>query len=95
MGRGEPRPGRDIGDSLKVKIGGARRGVWGHFAANAKGDALDLVAYLMFDGAKAPALKWGIGWLGLGGERSVISHQPSAVNRQPSTVSKESWPLTS
>lgn len=43
-----------LGDSLKVKIGGARRGVWGHFAANARGDALDLVAYLMFDGAKAP-----------------------------------------
>ena len=39
-----------LGDSLSVHLEGAKRGVWQHGAAGASGDALDLVAYLLFAG---------------------------------------------
>jgi hypothetical protein len=54
-----------LGDSLSVKLAGARAGVWQHGAAGQKGDALDLVAYLLFRGDKRQALAWSLRWLGL------------------------------
>ncbi len=54
-----------LGDSLKVCISGARRGTWSHFAAGQKGDALELVCYVMFSGDKKKAIAWSKSWLGL------------------------------
>lgn len=55
-----------LGDSLKVCLAGARRGTWSHFAnSGAKGDALELVCYVMFSGDKKKAIAWAKSWLGL------------------------------
>lgn len=55
-----------LGDSMRVHIIGARRGVWAHFAnAGARGDALDLVAYVKFSGDKKKAIMWAKSYLGL------------------------------
>lgn len=64
--------GLDGGDgrSMKVHLGGSRPGVWADFAADEKGDALDLVALSLFRGsgrAKVDAIKWARKWLGLDG----------------------------
>lgn len=54
-----------LGSSLTVHLTGGKRGVWKHFAADQAGDALDLIAYLKFDGRKGDALRWARGWLGI------------------------------
>lgn len=54
-----------LGDSMRVHLEGRRAGVWAHFAAGRKGDALDLVAYLVADGDKGRALGWCRRWLGI------------------------------
>lgn len=59
-----------MGDSLKVRLFGTRRGVWMHGAAGEGGDALDLVAYLATGGDKAEAIRWARGWLGVDTSRS-------------------------
>lgn len=54
----------EAGGSMAVRLNGARAGVWGDFAAGAKGDALDLVAAVV--GTDMPgALRWSRQWLGL------------------------------
>lgn len=56
-----------MGDSLKVCLVGAKRGVWAHFAAgpDARGDVLDLIAYIRCDGDKRRAIPWARAWLGM------------------------------
>lgn len=55
-----------LGDGLRVVLRGSKMGVWAHFGDNnAQGDALDLVAYLLFDRNKAQAIDWSKVWLGL------------------------------
>jgi hypothetical protein len=54
-----------LGDSMRVCVKGPRAGVWGHFAAGEKGDALDLVGYIMFGKNKAEAIEWSKRWLGI------------------------------
>lgn len=46
----------------------ARAGIWKDFAADMKGDALDLVAAVLFRGDKTEAIKWSKSWLGLDGQ---------------------------
>lgn len=77
-----------LGDSLSVRLNGGRAGVWGHFAANRQGDALDLIAYLQTGGNKTEAIKWAKGWLGLsdmpGGEadrRAIEAARKAAEKR--------------
>lgn len=54
-----------LGDSLRVHLAAPRRGVWNHWGGNARGgDALDLVAYLKFNGDKKKAFAWARHWLG-------------------------------
>lgn len=55
-----------LGDSLSVRMSGARKGVWAHFSANRGGDLLDLIAYVRTGGNKADAIRWAKDWLGLG-----------------------------
>jgi hypothetical protein len=52
--------------SFKVRLSGPRAGVWADFATGERGDALDLVAKILFRGEKKPAIEWAAGWLGLG-----------------------------
>lgn len=54
-----------LGDSMRVCIRGARKGVFKHFSGNAGGDALELVAYVLFGGDKKKAFSWAKSWLGL------------------------------
>ncbi|CAI9121343.1 DUF7146 domain-containing protein [Brytella acorum] len=53
------------GQSLAVRLTGARRGVWSDFSSREKGDALDLVAATLFRGNRRPAMDWSRRWLGL------------------------------
>lgn len=52
------------GRSLKVHLTGAKAGVWRDFASGAGGDALELVAGVLYDGDKAKAIRWARRWLG-------------------------------
>lgn len=54
-------PGRSLG----VHLHGARAGVWADFASGETGDALDLVAAVLYRGDKRQALVWARRWLGL------------------------------
>lgn len=52
------------GCDASVHLTGARAGVWGAWSAAEYGDALDLVAAVLFHGDKSNAVKWALGWLG-------------------------------
>lgn len=54
------------GQSLAVRLTGARRGVWADFSSGERGDALDLVASCLFAGNRRDAMDWARNWLGLG-----------------------------
>jgi hypothetical protein len=56
----------EAGQSLAVHLTGARAGVWSDFASGDRGDALDLVAAVLYRGDKRAALAWARRWLGLG-----------------------------
>lgn len=53
------------GQSLAVRLSGARRGVWADFSSGERGDALDLVAAVLFGGSRRDAMQWSENWLGL------------------------------
>jgi hypothetical protein len=55
----------EAGQSCGVHLTGARAGVWSDFATGERGDALDLVAQVLFRGDKAQAIRWSRSWLGL------------------------------
>lgn len=79
---GEHSPGRrawrvgslagEPGSALRVHLSGPRRGRWRDFKSDRGGDALDLVADVLFGGDKGRACHWGIGWLGL----SAVEYDP-------------------
>jgi hypothetical protein len=52
------------GRSLAIELAGERAGLWHDFATGESGDALDLVAQILFDGDIGRALGWARGWLG-------------------------------
>ncbi len=55
----------EAGRSMAVRIRGATAGVWKDFASGEAGDALDLVAGVLFHDDKAEAVKWARSWLGV------------------------------
>lgn len=56
------------GRSMSIHTGGPRSGVWSDFSDTTKrGDALDLVAWVLFSGDKKRAVAWAKSWLGLDG----------------------------
>jgi hypothetical protein len=76
------------GQSLGVHLRGPKAGVWKDFASGDprhQGDALDLVAMVLFGGDKAEALRWSRRFLGLdtGGAdfRIVQATRPESVQR--------------
>ena len=55
------------GQSLGVRLHGPKAGVWADFSSadpGHRGDALDLVAQVLFRGDKSEALRWARVWLG-------------------------------
>lgn len=73
--RGEP------GQSCRICLSGAKRGVWSDFADDgSRGDALDLVAAVLFADDKRQALAWSRSWLGYdGGDARALAHTRRAV----------------
>jgi hypothetical protein len=55
------------GQSLRLTLRGEHRGLWCEHATGAGGDMLDLVAAKLCRGERRTAVRWAIGWLGLGG----------------------------
>lgn len=55
-----------LGDGLKICLTGARRGLWKHFGdAVSGGDALELIAYVLYSGDKKKAIVYAKDFLGL------------------------------
>lgn len=57
----------EAGKSMSVRLTGPRAGVWCDFGGpdSHRGDALDLVAQVLFRGDKRQALAWSRAWLGI------------------------------
>lgn len=53
------------GGSMAVHLSGPKAGVWSDFSSGERGDALDLVAAVLFREDKRQALAWARRWLGL------------------------------
>src|SRR5688572_8922597 len=64
-----------LGDSLKVIVGGPKRGHWDHYAASKHGDMLDLVEYVNRC-AKAEAIGWARRFLGLDAGQALVRATP-------------------
>jgi hypothetical protein len=76
-----------LGDGLSVRISGGDAGVWKHFGEGHGGDALDLVAYVLFRGDKRQALRWAARWLGLdSGDPAALA----TARRQAAAISAAS-----
>ena len=58
-------PAGEPGTQMAIHLTGAKAGVWKHFAGSESGDALDLVAVVLFAGDKGRALAWSLRYLGL------------------------------
>lgn len=57
--------------SLSVHLTGSKAGVWADFAADKRGDALNLVAEVLFGGDVKRAFGWACSWLGLDDGRAA------------------------
>jgi hypothetical protein len=66
------------GGSLGVRLTGQKAGVWQDFATGETGDALDLVAAVLYRGDRREALCWSRQWLGLG-DGAVAPRQAAAA----------------
>jgi len=53
------------GRSLAVHLSGTKAGLWADFASDERGDALDLVAAVLYRGDTRAALAWSRRWLGV------------------------------
>ena len=73
-----------LGDSMKIHLGGQKRGVWCHFAAGRGGDALDLIGYVLgLD--KRQAIEWARRWLGLDDKDSKAKPRRQSSRQPPKT----------
>ncbi len=51
--------------SFRIHLVGPEKGMWFEFASREGGDALGLVAYVLYGGDVGPAIKWAKSWLGI------------------------------
>lgn len=71
------------GRSLAVHLGGGKAGVWSDFSSGECGDALDLVAGVLYRGDKKKAVAWALAWLGYdGGKAPHPAPLPARGERQ-------------
>ena len=70
-------PGRSLG----VHLSGGKAGVWADFSTGETGDALDLVAAVLFRGDVSEAFRWARQWLGLesGDPAALATRRAEAV----------------
>ncbi len=80
--------------ALSVRQVGGKAGVFGEFDSGAKGDALDLVAHVLFAGDKKKAYAWALNWLGIAqgatpapmaqapAPRAAAAEDPDAIERR-------------
>jgi hypothetical protein len=66
------------GQSLAINLTGDMAGIWHDFATGEAGDALDLVAQVLFRGDVRAAMDWARRWLGL----------PEAGDRAPAPIAR-------
>lgn len=74
------------GQSLAVRLTGARRGLWCDFSSGERGDALDLVAACLFSHNRKDAMAWASTWLGL------ANNAPHAPVQRPPVQEKLNSP---
>jgi hypothetical protein len=68
------------GRSMKICLAGDKPGIWCDFASGETGDALDLVAQVLYRGDKKQAFAWARAWLGLeGGRMATPATRPAAA----------------
>ena len=80
----------DPGRSLSVHLHGPRAGIWSDFAAGEVGDALDLVAAVLYRGDLGEAMRWARTWLGVeGGGGAVPQRHPSPASAPDSAHDDE------
>lgn len=82
--------------SFRICLTGAKAGIWKDFASHdAKGDALDLVAYCLFHGDKRQALDWARSFLGLDGadpealRRSRVAYEKHTATLEQADAAAE------
>jgi hypothetical protein len=66
--------------SLSVRLSGPKQGVWSDFSSGVAGDALALVASVLFCGDKRKAITWSRSWLG-----AAVVTAPTAERRAPAS----------
>lgn len=73
----------EAGGSLGVHLAGGKAGIWCDFSTGECGDALDLVAQVLFRGEKREALAWSRAWLGLeGADPAVLAQRAERAQAQ-------------
>jgi phage/plasmid primase-like uncharacterized protein len=79
------------GRSMAVHLYGGKAEVWCDWAADLGGDALDLVAQVLFRGDKSQAFRWARAWLGLDNAdpASFEQHRREAAKRREQTSDDE------
>jgi hypothetical protein len=65
------------GRSLSIHRTGQRAGVWADFSSDDRGDALDLVAAVLYAGDTRAAIAWSRRWLGLTDASAPAATRPS------------------
>lgn len=73
------------GQSLAINLIGSKAGIWHDFHTGEAGDALDLVAGVLFRGDRRAAMAWARRWLGLSEAGAVPAPKP----RLPSPITAE------
>jgi len=71
--------------ATSVRITGDKIGVWADFSSELRGDALDLVAVVLYRGDKRAAYRWALEWLGIGrpGAAPAPQARPAVAARAP------------
>jgi hypothetical protein len=79
------------GRSMAVHLTGPKAGVWCDFASGQAGDALDLVAAVLFAGDMRQAVAWARRWLGLGHDapRTTPAERQAADERREAEAARE------
>ena len=76
-------PAGEPGTQMAVHLTGTKAGIWAHFAGHERGDALDLIAVVLFAGDKREALRWARRWLGIdAGDAAVLATARRALPDQ-------------
>ena len=71
------------GKSMAVHLTGAKAGIWSDFAAGIGGDALSLVAEVLFHGDVKEAIKWARVWLGYGSDEKRLQETRRRIAAKP------------